>query len=451
MPFSFRGLCLLVQICFLGIGSLRCLAQQSVRPATGPAASQPATQPSGAGPSVSPAISADGRYIAFESGASNLVEGDANNCADVFVHDRQARRIARVSVSSGGVEGDALSVAAAISADGRFVAFASDATNLVATDGNAARDIFVHDRHTGKTRRVSVDSQGREADGPSSSPSISADGRYVAFQSMAANLVPGDANKAADVFVYDGKTGRMERISVDARGGEAALASMDPRISAEGRYVVFVSVAALVEDDTNGQPDVFVRDRQLGKTVRISVASTGTQANASSACPSISPDGRHVSFDSWADNLVPGDTNNRVDVFLRDCGTGQTLRVSAGPDSASGDNDSRISSVSAGAEYVAFSSLASNLVPGDSNDAFDVFVYERATGRVARLTQTTGGEPCKKDSATPAIVADGRFVVFASQCAGLVAGPTGKEPDIYLHDRQTGVNVRVSEPRVKNP
>ncbi|GAG29851.1 unnamed protein product, partial [marine sediment metagenome] len=193
----------------------------------------------GDGDSHEPVMSADGRYVAFQSYASNLVDGDTGGYRDVFVHDRRTGTTERVSVNTEGDQGNGDSRVAAISADGRFVAFSSYATNLVDGDTNRYRDAFVHDRHTGSTERVSVGTTGNEGNGESRAIAMSADGRFVAFHSLASNLVAGDTNGLADVFVYDRQTGTMERVSVDTAGDQGNGDSWWPAISADGRYVAF--------------------------------------------------------------------------------------------------------------------------------------------------------------------------------------------------------------------
>jgi Tol biopolymer transport system component len=221
-------------------------------------------------------------------------------------------------VSSTGEQADANSSGSAVSADGRFVAFGSNASNLVPNDGNHTYDVFVRDRKTGKTRRVSVSSEGVEGNGASQNPSISANGRFVAFSSGAANLVPGDTKEHVDVFVHDRKTGKTRRVNLSSAGVEADLDSDLPSISASGRFVAFESFATnLVPGDTKAVRDVFVRDRKTGKTKRVSVSSAGVEGDAESFAPSISGDGRFVAFESPAMNLVPEDLNNARDVFLR--------------------------------------------------------------------------------------------------------------------------------------
>ncbi len=298
-----------------------------------------------------PSISADGRFIVFRSGATNLVPGDTNGAIDVFVRDRRNGTTERVSVDSGEAQAnDGVSSQPSVSADGRFVAFASSATNLAPdeSDTNDSTDVFVRDRQAGTTERVSVDSGEAQADGASFDPSISADGRFVAFSSDATNLAPDDST---DVFVRDRRDGTTELVSVDSgEAGDPDAFSFQPSISADGRFVAFASESSLfVPGDTNDSTDVFVRDRRDGTTERVNVGSDEDQANSSSFEPSISADGGSVAFRSGATNLVPGDTNNTDDVFVRDRRHGTTERVSVDSNGVQGNNFSFDPSVSAGA------------------------------------------------------------------------------------------------------
>jgi Tol biopolymer transport system component len=344
-----------------------------------------------------PSISADGRFVAFDSSASNLVPGDTNGYRDVFVHDRQTGQTTRVSVSGDGTQGNSntgFPYGPSVSADGRFVAFDSSASNLVPADTNGYRDVFVHDRQTGETTRVSVSSNGTQGDSGSYDPSISADGRFVAFYAYASNLVFGDTNGLEDIFVHDRQTGVTERVSAPTTGGgQSKGESYYPSISADGRYVAFWSYASnLVLGDTNGCDDVFVRDRLTGQTTRVSVSSDGTQGNSYSYGPSISTDGRYVMFHSYASNLVPDDTNACGDVFMRDRQTGETMRVSVSGDGTQGNGESRYPSISADGRFVAFDSSASNLVSGDTNGYRDVFVHDRwVTGTISLIKAQPDG------------------------------------------------------------
>jgi Tol biopolymer transport system component len=315
--------------------------------------------------SFAPAISADGRYVAFDSYASNLVRGDTNGVGDVFVRDLATGTTARVSLNSHETQGNDHSDGPAISADGRHVAYVSIASNLAPGDTGGFWDVFVRDRSAGTTRQVSVSSHEVPGNDDSGGPAISANGRYVAFDTLASNLVKGDTNAAYDVFVRDLATGTTRRVSVDSHEVQGDAPSADPAISAGGRFVAFASDAHLVGGDTGEIGDVFVRDRATGTTHRVSVSSHEIQGNGHSGSPVISADGRYVAFSSAATNLVRGDTNGTVDLFVRDRLAGTTRRVSEvgfGP------------TVSADGRYVAFSSDASDLVPGDTNGFADVFL-----------------------------------------------------------------------------
>jgi Tol biopolymer transport system component len=283
------------------------------------------------GNSLLPAISADGRFVAFPSFATNLVARDRNGAFDVFVRDRVAQVTRRVSVGAGGQEGYRGSRDPAISADGRFVAFDSYAWNFVAGDTNGNQDVFVRDRKAQVTRRVSVGTGGQQANRRSYCMAISASGRFVLFASNATNLVAGDTNGSYDVFVRDRKAQVTRRVSVGAGGQQANDFSFDSAISTDGRFVVFESAASnLVAGDSNGVDDVFVRDRVAQLTRRVSVGSGGQQANGLSNQVAISAGGRFVAFVSEASNLVAGDTNGLADVFVRDRVAQVTRRVSVG-------------------------------------------------------------------------------------------------------------------------
>jgi len=333
-----------------------------------------------------PSISADGRYVAFASIATNLVSGDANGAADIFVHDRVTGATERESVSGTSAEGDSKSDSPAISADGRFVAFQSRASNLVTGDSNGTWDVFVRDRQSSTTTRVDVDSLGVQANGTSfgGAPAISANGRYVAFGSNATNLVSGDANGVRDVFVHDRTAGVTERVDVSDAGSVEATGTADttaPSISADGRYVAFGSRAKnLVPADTWGpRGGVFVRDRVGGTTERVSLSS-GSYESDGGYNPSISADGRYVAFISSAD-MAPGHAFGTYDVFLRDRLTGVTEWVSVTPvggqSNGSVDGPAPTPSISGDGRRVVFSSTSTNLVGGGTLAGRNVFVRTR--------------------------------------------------------------------------
>jgi Tol biopolymer transport system component len=307
----------------------------------------------------------------------------------------------RVSVSSTGEEANPHGYpltgipTPSITADGRYVALSSTASTLVEGDTNGLRDVFVRDTVSGATTRVSLSTSGRQGNrgsGTSEPPALSDDGRYVAFSSTASNLVGGDTNHLQDVFVRDRQAGTTERVSVATGGEQANERSLSSVISADGRYVLFQSFASnLVAGDTNGVGDVFMRDRATGTTTRVSVSNVGEQGNGISSSPAVSDDGRYVAFASYASNLVVGDTNGVTDVFVRDMQTGTTTRASVASGGAEAQGSSSSPSISAGGSLVAFDSLAANLVPGDTNGSNDVFVHDRQTSATTRVSVASGG------------------------------------------------------------
>lgn len=264
-----------------------------------------------------PAISADGRFVVFRSGASNLVPGPVVGFGgQLYVRDRQAGLTERISVSSTGDQGNGGYYGSpSISADGRYIVFTSDSTNLVSNDTNNRQDIFLRDRQAGTTVRISVSNTGIQANNNSYSASITPDGRFVTFSSRATNLTPDDITASEDVFVHDRQTGLNEVISVSSAGVQGFSASVNPSISDDGRFVAFTSTALLVPGDVNHVRDIHVRDRQTGRTDLVSVSSTGVQSNTGSDFPSISADGSFIAFQSDANTLVPNDTNLFTDVF----------------------------------------------------------------------------------------------------------------------------------------
>ncbi len=414
--------------------------------------------------STAPSNSSDGRYVAFESKADNLVAGDILGFDDIFVRDRQTPTTTRVSVDSGGAEGSGHSYSPSISGDGRYVAFESNANDLVAGDTNPLSDIFVHELPGGPTTLVSVDSFGAQ-DVPSSSfsPSISADGRYVAFDSDA-DLVAGDTNGKVDIFVHDrdadgngtydepGPVGvSTVRVSVASGGVEVDDPSYSPSISADGRYVAFESISPdLVAGDTNVKVDIFVHDLQTGTTTRVSVDSAGTEGDNESNSPSISADGRYVAFESFATDLVAGDTNGLFDIFVHDRdvdGNGtydepgpvgvSTVRVSVASGGVEVYDPSYSPSISADGRYVAFESISPDLVAGDTNVKVDIFVHDRQTGATTRVSKDSAGVEGNGNSNAPSMSADGKSVAFQSDADNLVAGDTLGFPDIFVDDLQT--------------
>jgi Tol biopolymer transport system component len=329
-------------------------------------------------------VNADGRFVAFASPSSNLVPGDTG-WSDVFVRDRLNGTTERVSVSSTGQQGNGPSGSTSISADGRFVAFTSDATNLVPGDTNGCTDIFVHDRLTHITERVSISSAGEQNNADSLSPTISGDGRFVSFPSVGSTLVPGDTNRRApsdyssgmDVFVHDRQTGTTERVSVSSTGTQAQRPCYGAAINASGRFVAFSSDDEFLAPGPAGWRDVYVRDRQTATTQRVSLSSSGQPSPGQCGQVSISADGRFVAFDADSWLLVPNDQNDVTDVFVHDRATGITEIVSVGAAGEQGNYFSFSPAISADGRCVAFLSWASNLVPQDTDRSQDVLLRDR--------------------------------------------------------------------------
>ncbi|HEU0297725.1 MAG TPA: choice-of-anchor Q domain-containing protein, partial [Anaerolineales bacterium] len=374
----------------------------------------------------------------------------------------------RVSVTSNGIQADDDSYNPVISANGRYVAYWSFAWNLV--PGNGATDIVVHDNQTGETYPASVDSDGFPLSENSHNPSISADGRYIAFTSIINGSLPV-------VFIYDRDTrtaksearGTYASISADGRylaylyydnpgqifiqnlwtqddtqvsvsttGGDANGYSSSPSVSSDGRYIAFQSDASdLVGDDTNGVTDIFIRDVQDNITTRVSIDSAGTQANSDSFHPSISGDGRYVTFYSSATNLVVNDMNEVEDVFVHDLETGITTRISVNSNGVEGNGVSDIAHITSNGRYIAFRSSATNLIDGDTNDSADIFLYNRDTGDIRRVSTDSNGAQANGDSSSLysggfGISEDGKYLAFSSDATNLVNGDTNGYSDIFV-------------------
>lgn len=402
------------------------------------------------GGSSMPAVSGDGGTIAFVSGASNLVTGDSNGLSDVFIHDVTSGMTTRVSVSSIGEQSNGSSSAPAISDDGHLVVFESTASNLVVGDSNGVSDVFVHNTTTGITVRVSVDSSGEQATSASSAPAICASGEIIVFESTASNLVSGDTNGKSDVFMHNTTTDATTRVSVDSSGEQANGASNAPSISADGSTVAFSSYGSdLVDGDTNGAADVFVYDIATASTTRVSIDSDGDQAEARSDAPSLAEDGAVVTFHSWATDLVEADTNGKPDVFVRDTEAETTRRVAIGTtDFASGDAD-----ISVDGNWITFVSGATNLVPGDSNGTSDIFAYNVATGAITLVSVDSQGYQANHGSDWPVVSSNGSVVAYQSVATNLVPGDTNdggyagngwSGTDVFMFDMASSTTTRVS-------
>jgi uncharacterized repeat protein (TIGR01451 family) len=405
--------------------------------------STPGTQ--GNQDSQRPAVSADGRYIAFASLSDNLVKGDTNLSSDIFVRDRVNRTTERVSVATSGRQGDRDSGllngmgGPSISADGRYVAFDSEATTFDKRDTNGTADVFVRDRVTGTTTRVSVASNGTEANRGGTEPDISADGRYVAYVSFSDNLVP-DGNFTADIFVHDRQTRVTERISQAPDGSDANGQSLfAPHVNADGRFVYFSSFASnlVAGDPDNNDVDAYLFDRQTDTTTAI------TSMQGSGLCCTtlhglaggISGDGRYLTFTTQDDTFVIPDTNGFFeDAWLLDRVTGEYVLVGVNDAGVQGDDSTFAAGVSDDGRFVALVSRSTNL-GGPTNFRENVYLRDRAAGTTRLVSVASDGTEGDLDSIEPAMTPDARVIAFASRSSTFVPETQGFFAyDVFVRD-----------------
>jgi pimeloyl-ACP methyl ester carboxylesterase len=378
--------------------------------------------------STNNAASADGRFVVFGSGASNL-PGDANGSGQAYVRDRQTGTTTLVSVNNGGVPANSAPFGLTISADGRYVAFASGASNLPQAPTDGSNAIYVRDLQLAQTERVDV-SADTVSNGVSFLPSISADGRFVAFVSTATNLAPEATSPTLQIFVRDRVAGLTSIASLGIDGLEGNGRASAPTISADGRYVTFFDNATnLTATQTGGSNQVYVRDMQSAQTILASLGSDGLPANGTifgnGNAPGISADGRFVVFTSNATNLVPGaiDANGDLRVFERDV-TGQTTRLvdvdaSGVPLAQGGINPT----ISADGRFVTYQIYNQTLVR-DMNTNQSVDVSLAPDGTAQNSTSSNQGDP-------PSISYNGNTVVFTSSATNLIAGDSNAASDVF--------------------
>ena len=385
-----------------------------------------------------PSMSADGRLVAFESRASNLIFGDTNNAWDVFVRDRVTKRTFVISLAPDGAPANGDSRQPAISSDGRYVAFLSNATNLTDRVTAGQSLVYVHDLTSGRNSLVSAAANGDAAsancDLGYGSPAISADGRWIAFGCAATNLVAD--GKGAGMFLHDRASNQTIRASVRPDGTPVEdPTSAYAAISPDGRYVAFQTREALAPDDTEGFTDVYVFDRETKQSVRASVATDGAPGNFHSGDsaagfgpgPAISADGRYVAFPSAANNLVLGDTNDKDDIFLRDLRENRTTRISVATDGSQANHDSTGQgggkpSFSANGRYLAFTSYAKNLVQGLPADVNSyVFLRDLVANETTLISLSASNEIPLGPAYSPSLSADGRYVAYAGYGSSIVS------------------------------
>jgi hypothetical protein len=306
--------------------------------------------------------------------------------------------------------------------------------------------LAAHNAHAAGITRVSVSSEETQSNYSSYKPSTSKDGRYVAFDSNASNLVPNDTiGDYTDVFVRDRQTGTTTLVSVDSNEQPGPGQSFSPSISDNGRYIAFVTQNNFDPSDTNGFNDVYMRDLQEGTTTWVSVNPGNSDEGEDAGLPSISGDGRYVAFESRPENLLTP-IYPISQIYVRDLQNNSTTLVSKASDGTPGDRDSRDANLSANGQFIAFSSSAHNLVANDTNDEEDVFIYELATGNIRRASVSSSGAQQSASSSRPALSADGRYVTFGSDSDTLVSGDTNGRHDVFLSDLQTGQTTRISVP-----
>jgi Tol biopolymer transport system component len=393
--------------------------------------------------SSSPAISADGRYVAFQSGASNLVPDDTNDAGDIFVYDRTTGAVELISLAEDGSQANDASGEPGISADGRWVVFSSIATNLVAEDTNGLQDVFLRDRRTGRTSLVSAAVGGGAGNMMSMAPAISADGRWVVFTSSADNLIPekdehtgekiADTNGASDIFVYDRFGGRIRRVNLSSDGKESNHNSNSPGISADGRWVVFWSLADnLVPGASRG---IYLRDRSTGTTQWI----------ADGLAPTISPGGHWIGFLPVSSDQIPDDALFAA-VYERQ--TGEITVIGGYAKGGIQGWPSKAIAFSMDGEWLTFQSTFNppdGPIAGDSSDwGQQVWLRDQKTETLALVSRTPDGLPGNSISAAPSLCAEGRWIAFQSLADNLVAGDDNGYMDIFVYDRETGNSELVS-------
>lgn len=388
------------------------------------------------GPSAAVDVSQDGRYVVFQSTATDLVVPPTNGASQIFRRDLMTNTTILVSVDGLGLQGNADSSEPAISADGNLVVFTSNASNLIGSDGNGVSDVFLRDITGLTTIRVSVDTAGSQANGDSSEPAISADGTIVSFTSAATDLVgAADTNLRSDIFVRDLQALTTTRVSVGPGGIQGARNSFQSALSSDGQLVAFASESDNFFEIDEDWVDIFVRDRLANTTEMISVDPKGLGSDAPSFGPAISADGRYVAFQSFTTILVPGDKNALGDVLVRDRDLDLTTRVSVDSTGAEGEGAfpgiDAAPSISDDGRFIVFHSSFINLVDDDTNTCGicftpgcceDVFVHDQLTGRTERASIDSTGAQASGASRFPAIAGDGALIAFESDASDLTIG-----------------------------
>jgi Tol biopolymer transport system component len=381
-------------------------------------------------------LSANGRYVLFSTNAKNFARKDASGDEDAYVLDRWTGVQHRASQNSAGIKAKLSCFDARMSPDAHYVVYWTGSNNLDPRDTNSAVDVFVHDRINGTTELASVNSLGVVGNAASALPSVSGDGRWVCFASDSTNFEPGDSGLWTDIFVHDQISGITERIDRTPSGGWPSGHALGSAVSSDARFIAYTSKAPdIVPNDTNGAEDLFLYDRSTQVTERISVANDGTEANGeTNYLFTMSSDARYFAFASTASNLTVGDTNGDFDVFVRDRYLQTTECVSVALDGLPSNGLSGAPFVSDDGRFIAFGSHGSNVIIGDDNQTADAFLRDRTAGQTVLITATPWGSVGHLGAFPSAISSDGRWVGFFGESRDYVAGDYNGKSDAFVRD-----------------
>ena len=437
--------------------------------------SQPPARPQPNGPSpassvpdtTSPALALAGTMVAFSSDASNIVSGDTNGAADVFLRDIATGKTRRVSVNSSGAQLNGASYSPSLSVDGRYIAFVSAATNVAAGDTNGVADVFYRDLQTGATSRISVATSGSQANGPSNTPFVSLFGDYVTFESTASTLSAGDTNGFSDSFLREIKKNKTTRIVAPALTQDLEQQpeiswTEHAEISFDGHFLAYARGATRTSTDRPTLFDAYVLDRWTGRQRNLDVAAWAGAFKSMNAETTISADGRYVAFTAWSvadndhtvgrglqqpspvrnDDAIARNSADVKDVWIYDQTSKATIPVSTNPKGPIGDGDSYDPAISANGHAVTFTSDATNLVAGDTNGRSDVFVKDLEQRTTARVSLAGPGGEANGASARPSLSYEGRRVVFASDATNLDPTDSNAASDLFMRDRRIDTTNR---------
>lgn len=384
-----------------------------------------------------PWMDATGLLVAFDSFASNLADCPGT-FSKVYVHSRATLETNCIDRDLNGLPASGFGLRATLSADGTLICYESQASTLMEGDTNGVADIYVDDLVTGVRRRVSLATSGAEPDAACTNPIISGDGRFVFFQSMATNLAENIPEGTWQIYVHEIETGRTDLLTRGYDGLPGNANSFDPYPSKDGMTVGFESRATnLHPDDTNDFFDVYAADRRAGEMRWISRGPGGIPPNDESFYARPTADGAEIVFNSEAWNLVPGDNNFATDVFIYDMGSGDIERINITEFGIESNGVSFWGHLSGDGRYCVFSSGGFTLVPDDTNFSFDVFVKDRQTGVVRRVSVASDGTEAELGSGVsnpPMFSDDGRFILFESAANNLIPNDGNIWVDIFIVD-----------------